>query len=323
MATPGTYAFLDDMNLIGLFDQHYEAALNSNFSLGIGMPMPSNSETEDYGWLGAAPSLEELKSDDISLDGFNKFTYSLRNKEYAKGLLIKEKDRRRDKLGMLDKRIAEFAQKAAEHWDVLTATLLLNGATAGYTSYDGVTYFAATHAESGTNQVNALTSSHVSSLDVTTATAPTADEMAAIIPKVLGKFFLLTDDKGDPMNGNAKSFTILTGSETIWGSTLHALKANNLTSGASNPAVSVVSEGYSFKVVLTPRLSAATSKFYVLRNDSPVKPLILQEEVAIRPSMTDDSSDQFKLYRRYVMSLYTSRAAGYGRWQSAMQCTLS
>jgi len=323
MATVGTYGFLDDKNLIGLFDQHYEGALSANFSAEIGMPMPSDSETEDYGWLGAAPSLDELRGDDIGLDGFNKFTYSLKNKEYAKGLVIKAKDRRRDKLGQISTRVQEFAQKAAEHWDSLTATLLLNGATSGYNSYDGTTFFSAAHAESGTSQVNALTSSHVADLDVTTATAPTADEMAKIIPKVLGKFFLLTDDKGDPINGNAKSFTILCGSEAIWGPTLHALKAYNLTSGASNPVVSVMSDGYKFRVILTPRLSTATSKFYVIRNDSVVKPFILQEEVPITPLMTDESSDQFKLKQRYIMNIYTSRAAGYGRWQSAMQCTLS
>src|SRR5687767_1136266 len=99
MATSGTYAFLDNNNLIGLFDQHYEASLNANFSSGIAMPMTSDSESETYGWLGAAPTLEELKADDVALDGFNKFTYTLTNKEYAKGLLIREKDMRRDKLG--------------------------------------------------------------------------------------------------------------------------------------------------------------------------------------------------------------------------------
>lgn len=323
MATKGTYGFLDDKNLIALFDTHYEAALNRNFSAKLGMPMPSDRETENYGWLGAAPSLEELKGDNISLDGFNKFTYSLRNKEYAKGLLIKEKDRRRDRLGQIDTRINEFAAKTAEHWDSLVATLMLNGATSGNNSYDGVTFFSAVHAESGSSQVNALTSSHVPGLDTASATAPTATEMAAIIPEVVAKFQLLTDDKGDPMNGNARSFTILCGTSAIWAPTLHALKADQLISGASNAVKSVIADGYSFDVLLTPRLSSATSKFYVFRNDSVVKPFILQEEVALDPQMTDENSDQYKLYRRYVMSIYTSRAAGYGRWQSAMQCTLS
>lgn len=319
MATAGTYAVLDNENLIPLFDKHYEAALGANFSANIGMALGSDSETETYGWLGAAPSLDELKSEAITEEGLKQFTYSLRNKEYAKALKFKEKDMRRDKIGQIENRIGEFAEKAAEHWDSLVATLITDNGTA----YDGASFFSTAHAESGSSQVNALTSSHVSGLNVATATAPTASEVAGFLPEVIAKFHLLTDDKGDPINGNARSFKIMCGTAPIWSAFLAALGVQNLTSGATNQVMSVKAIGYTFDLVLTPRLSSVTDKFYIFRTDSRVKPFILQEEVPITPEILGRESDEYKKFRRFVYSIYTSRAAGYGRWQSAMSATLS
>lgn len=319
MASTGTYGVLDNANLIGLFDQMYETALNASWASQLGMVINSDGASETYGWLGAAPSLTELKGETKAEDGFAQFTYTLVNKEYARAIRIADKDLRRDKLGQLQARIGDMAQKAAEHWDSLVASLI----TANGTGYDSQNYFDTDHDESGTNQVNALTASHITTLNVGTATAPTADEMALILPEAVGKFHLLTDDKGDAVNGGARNFMLLCGSAKIFASASHAIQANNLTAGASNPVAGLRASGYSVTPVLTPLLSSATDAFYLFRTDSVVKPFILQEEVALTPAMTDPSGDEYVKYRRRLFSIYTSRAAGYGRWQSAFKLTLS
>jgi phage major head subunit gpT-like protein len=323
MATSGTYAFLDNKNLIGMFDEMYEAQLNSMWARDIGMIVNSNMETETYGWLGGAPVLEELKGEAKTIDGLNKFTYTLRNKEYAVQMLIKELDLRRDKLSMIEKRIGDLSQKAADHWNTLAATLLTNGATSGYNSYDGTTFFSASHSESGTAQKNLVTSSELADLNVGTATAPTPDEAAKVVQALIGHFYTFTDDKGSAINGTAKSFSIYVGTVPLWSAFSTAVSANNLTSGASNPVIGLRASGVTVDVKLIPALSASTDKVYAFRNDSIVKPLILQEEVPLDPQMTDTSSDEYKKFRRFIFSLYTSRAAGYGRWQSAIRATLS
>ena len=316
----GQYAVLDNRNLIGLFDQHYETSLNSSWSRGVATPINSDRELENYAWLGAADSLAVLTGDDKPEKQLNSFTYALRNVEYAVSYRYTEKDLRRDKINQIEARIQEAAQKAAaDHWDALTSTAITTNGNA----YDGVAFFAATHAESGTNQINALTSSHISNLDVATAAVPTADEMAAILPKVIGKFHGFTDDKGDPINGMARNFTLVCGTVDIWAAVSHALTAQNLTSGASNQMQGILSRGYTVTPILNPRLSAQTTKFWMFRNDGPVKAFMHQSEVDIDPQMTDQSSDEYKKYRRFIFSLYASRAVGYGRWQSAIQCTLS
>lgn len=320
MATPtGQYALLDNHNLIGIFDQMYEAEIAGAWATQVGMPMPSDLASETYGWLGAAPSLEEIKGD-VTEEQFAKFSYTLKNVEYGKAIKIAEKDMRRDKLGQIQARIGELASKAADHWNSLCSTLISSNGNA----YDGNAFFATDHDESGTNQVNALTNSHVSALNVSTATAPTANEMADALVGVLGKFYELTDDKGDPINGNARNFIVMAPTAQIWAAAQHAISSDRLSSGEANRVVGLASaEGLSIKCILNPRLVATTDAFWVFRTDGVVKPFLLQEEVALNTAVSGRDNDEWVKFRRYIFSLYTSRAAGYGRWQSAMKATLS
>ena len=320
MPTPnGQYAALDNKNLIGLFDKAYEEQIGGAWATTVGMAMPSDMGTETYGWLGAAPSLEELRGD-MTEEQLANFSYVLKNVEYAKSLKIAEKDMRRDKLGQIQARIGDMASKAADHWDSLLSTLI----TANSSCYDGTPFFGTAHAESGTSQVNALTSAHVAALDVVTAAAPTADEAAKALVGVIGKFYEFVDDKGDPANGAARNFTVVVGTAELWSAFNHANSATQLSSGETNRVAGLKSsKGLNIEIVLNPRLRAHTTKFWVFRTDGVVKAFILQEEVAIDPQVTDKNSDEYKKFRRFLFNIYTSRAAGYGNWKSALQATFS
>lgn len=324
MATPlGQYALLDSNNLKGLFNSMYEAEIAGNWAPTIGNLITSDSASETYGWLGAAPSLDELTGD-MTEDQLSKFSYTLKNVEYAKAIKIAEKDLRRDKLGQIEMRIGEMAQKAQDHWNSLASTLIINGNSSGYTSYDGAKFFDTTHAESGTNQVNALTNSHVAALDITTATAPTATEAAAAVTGVLGKFYELTDDKGDPINGSAKDFVVMVGTAALWAPLNQAIYGQALGAGVGDRVQALTGRnGITIDLVLNPRLSAKTTQMYMFRRDSVVKPFILQEEVGVTPKVSTRDNDEYIKYNRFLFSVYTSRAAGYGRWQSAMMATFS
>lgn len=319
----GTYAFLDNKNLIPLFQTIYEQQLNGLWARDLGTVINSTMGVESYGWLGAAPSLELLTSDDKPEEGFNKFTYTLTNKEYAKAIRIRELDMRRDKVDQITARIGEMADKAADHWNSLTSTLILNGTASGYTAYDGATFFSATHSESGTAQKNLVTASEVAALNTSSTTTLTVVEAADVIQGLIGWQYGFTDDKGDQINGTAKAFTFMVGTANLWGPLSAAVSSMNLTGGQTNPLNGLVSQGVGIKVMLNPALAAHTSNIYVFRTDSRVKPFILQEEVPLDPQVTDTSSDEYKKYRRYLFSIYTSRAVGYARWQSAMKATLS
>lgn len=323
MATSGQYAVLDNNNLKGLFLSIYEEQQAGNWAFDIGMYVPSDRETENYGWLGGSPQLEELRNEAKAEEAFNKFTLNLTNKEYAKAIDFRDIDLRRDKLGMIETRLGEFAQNAQEHWKSLESTLILNGTTSGYTAYDGVVYYSASHLESGTAQKNLLTSSEIGALDTTSTTVPTPDEAAKVLQGMIGWFYSLTDDKGNQINGQAKSFQFQVGTINLWAPLSQAATGMNLASGASNPVAGLLSRGIKVDVVLNPALSALTTNIFAFRTDSATKPFILQEEIGIDAQVLDETSDHYKKFRRRQLSLYTSRAAGYGRWQSALKATLS
>lgn len=314
------YGILDNRNLIGIWDQMYEPALNGLWATKIGSIVQSNKGTETYGWLGAAPGLEPMTADNPTEEQLKPYTYALRNQDYAKALKIAEKDMRRDNLGQIQMRIGEMAQKAAEHWNKLAASVL----TGNPTGYDGVSLFSTAHAESGTNQVNDVSATQVPALDVTTATAPTPVEAAAALNGVIGQFYTLTDDKGDAINGQAKSFTVLAGTTAIWAALNYAANATTFAGGQTNQIQGLTANnGINIDVQLTPLLAGKTDGFYVFRNDGPIRALILQNEVDVEPAVSTKDNDEYIKFRRFLFSIYTSRAVGVARWQSAIRATFS
>jgi len=313
------YGLLDSRNLIGIWDQMYEPALNGVWATQIGSMVDSNMDTESYGWLGAAPGLEVMTADNPTEEQFKQYAYYLKNVEYAKALKIAEKDLRRDKLGQINLRIGEMTEKAAEHWNQLAAAAIV----ANPTGYDGVSLYSTAHPESGTNQSNDVAAGAIPALDVVSATAPTPVEAAAALNAVIGQFYTLTDDKGDPINGQAKDFTVLAGTPAIWSALQYAATATTFAGGQTNQLVGLQANGMKINVLLVPRLSSLTTSFLVFRNDSRVKALFLQNEVDVSPAVSDKTNDEYIKFRRFLFSIYASRAVGVARWQSTIRATFS
>lgn len=318
----GQYSILDNNNLIGIFDRLYEQEVAGDWAPMVGNLLTSDKASETYGWLGAAPSLEELKGD-MTEEQFAQYSYTLRNVEYAKAIKILERDMRRDKVGQIEMRLGDLSRKAQDHWKLLASNLMINGATSGFNSYDGVTFYNAAHLESGTAQKNLLTNSDVGALDVATATAPTATEAQAIVTGLIGKFYEMTDNKGDPINGEARSFVVVVGTADLWAPFNEAIYGR-LASGSENRVQALSGQaGITITLVLNPRLKALTTNVFMFRTDSPVKAFVFQEEVPLEPLVSNKQNDEYIKYRRFIFALYTSRAAGYLRWQSALKATLS
>jgi hypothetical protein len=45
--------------------------------------------------------------------------------------------------------------------------------------------------------------------------------------------------------------------------------------------------------------------------------------VDVSPAVSDRNNDEFIKFRRFLFSIYASRAVGFLRWQSALRCTFS
>ncbi len=316
---------LSSRAIIGRFYQTLEAGFDRSWASRVGMQFTSDQESETYKWLGMSPAMREWV-DGRQAKGLRSNGITIENKEFEATLAIAVKDLRRDKTGQIMVRVDETADRANMHWERLLSILMLNGETG--LCYDGSYFFAADHSEgdSGT-QKNLLTASEVPALNVGTATAPTAAELADAIMGVIGYFYQIVDDQGEPMNGEARNFLVqvpvLT---TWWGSAITAISANLLnkaTGSLDNPMQGVAKQGVNVEVVANPRLNTLTTSFQVFRTDGRAKPFILQEEEAVTMDALAEGSDEEFKNNRHLYGIKASRNVGYGYWQHAMKATLS
>jgi phage major head subunit gpT-like protein len=316
------YSFLNSNDIVADFYPRYEQELTGNWATQVGLMVSADLETENYRFLGQAAGMREWlggRHEQI----LNRFTYTLTNKKYEDTLAIPVDDLRRDKTGQLRIRVGDMAKKAATHWNSLLSTLVTTNGNA----YDGVAFYASTHAESGTSQKNLLTASEVGTLDITTATAPTATEFANALVGVIGWFYNLTDDQGDPANGEAKNFLVQVGTPALWGPALQAITLNNLTNGSvtiSNPLFGMIQgQGINVQVQLNPRLSAVTSSFYVHRTDGAIKPSSSRSEVDLQTQLIGEGSEEEFKNDRHLFGLKAVRTVGYGDWKQSIKATFS
>ena len=229
---------------------------------------------------------------------------------------------RREKLGQIKIRIADLVRREQAHWASLITTLIINNTAC----YDGQTFFYTAHTEGDSgSQSNDLSASDYSSLDIGTAGAPTAAEAQAMVQEVIGHFYTLKDDQGQPINEDANQFTIVCPTPKMYQPILTAVTKMTLTTsgGASvdNPLVGV---GWTPKVVLNSRFTSSEANyFWVLRSGVPMKPFIRQQEGSLVNQILDEESDHYFMEDEILIGLKANRAAGYGFWQYALRALTS
>lgn len=309
------YAVLDNRNIRSAFFKAYSAAEAGSWATSLGLKLDSTSETEIYKWLGSMPLMREWLGGRLE-QGMRDEAYEIRNQIYEATLPVFVEDLWRDKTGQLRARIGELASRAVTHWEKLLSTLIEDNGKC----YDGQDFFSTAHVsgDSGTLK-NLLTATEIPTASVVSATAPTAAELAAILPQIVQYMYSYKDDRGEPINQNAKTFLVMI-PRMFMAAMLAALHSDFLADGISN-ALKAQRE-YTFAMVANPRLTW-TDKLALFRADGQMKPFILQEEKPVSTQVLGAGSDEEFLNRRHMFGIYTSRAVGYGMWQHAARVTLS
>jgi phage major head subunit gpT-like protein len=310
--------------IIGSFYEQLADEWSMSWASKIGwLNSGSNQETETYKWLGNVPKYREWIGGRAA--GHPKVeTYSIRNKLWEQTLEFGIDDLRRDKTGQIQIRIGELAQAGAAFWEDMLTSLM----NANPLAYDASDFFDTDHPvkEStigSTTAKNLLTSSEVSALNVTTATAPTPDEAAKVLQGLVGYFMTFTNDQGHLLNSSARNFTVMVATADLWGPFATAISQQFLTSGASNPVLGLKSMGYNFDIVLNPNLTSATDKVFMYRTDAKLKPFILQEETPPKVTVIGAGSEEEFKNRRHLFGTERIANAGVGLWQYAIRGTLS
>lgn len=304
----------------GRFFERLEGAFDKTWVSKVGMLFNSDQAIETYGWLSQTPAVRQWIGSRLAKQ-LRENRLTIPNLLFESTIGVDVDDMRREKTGQLDIRISGLATRVIDHWDKLVSTFILNGdgATSAL-AYDGQYFFDTDHSEGDSgSQKNLLTNSEVTSLNVSTATAPTAAEMSAAILDSIAYMSGFVDDAGEPVNGNARQFIVMTPT-SLYSSAVAATANQYLANGVTN---TLLNSGFSIQAVANSRLNAWTDKFCIFRTDGDTKPFILQEEIAPEMSIIGPGSETEFRENRYEFGVKASRNVGYGQWQHAVRCTLS
>lgn len=265
--------------------------------------IPSNSDQETYKFLGSLPLMREW-GQGRKARGVRTESYSIANLKYEATMEVDRDELSDDKTGQIKLRVNELAARAASHKDYLASQLLVNGATSGFNSYDGVTFFNAAH-ESGASgsQSNVMTPVAESADDPTTAEFKAA--LKAAIARMLG----FVDDQGQPMALSATGLVCVV-PPTMYLTALEAVSATVISSTSN------VLDGAA-GIIPWPWLDDA-SKWYLLKTDVPVRSVILQDREPIEFGALEADSETGFMREKYLYGVRARYRMTYGYWQHAI-----
>ena len=127
-------------------------SFKASFQGGLGMAnplaervattVPSNTGTEEYGWLGRMAGVREWVGD-RQVNNITSSGYTIKNKDYENTIAVPRNDILDDNLGLYGPLFQEFGMTAAAHKEQLVWPMLDNGFA--NLCFDGQPYFSANH----------------------------------------------------------------------------------------------------------------------------------------------------------------------------------
>lgn len=300
--------------VIGMYYEALATAAGMGWVGAVSNYFGSDQASEQYPWLGMPPALREWIGG-RQAKGLSQNSVSIVNKHFEATLEIALKDLRRDKTGQLKARLAEFAQRGESHFASLLSTLIVNGEST--VCYDGEYFFDTDHAEGSSGTLDNDIQTDISALPAAThgvVTAPSKEEMLQAMLKSISQFFTFKDDKGEPINEDAKAFHFMVPVGLMAASSSALSKTNDMGAGMFTV------DGFTISMSINPRLTAAgwTDQFVTFRTDGSIKPLIRQEETTPVIKVKDENSEYAFDNDAIQLGIDTWRNVGYGRWQGAV-----
>lgn len=279
-------------------------ATEANIVDRLATRVASDSDSEDYAWMGEPPQMDEFV-DELKFTPMSDATYQLQNKTYTSGIAVRRKDLEDEKTGGIAMRIRQLAEVAGRHPNKLLTTALTEGTT--NTGYDGVAFFSASHPARG--QQSATQSNLLTGSGTTTANVQT-DLNAAV--SALANFLA---ENNEPLN-ESFSRLVVVAPPILRKPLLEAVNAGII---AQTSNVQLADLG--FDLIFSPRLTAdSASDFYVGIQDTAVRGLVFQDRVAMEFTAQDnaDADSAFTREEYRYKTRYRARA-GYGLWQKMVK----
>ena len=260
--------------------------------------MPSDSNKEEYDWLGATPPMSEWK-DERQLHGLRPFSYTLTNQDWEATLEIGRNAFHDNKLGHIPKRVESLAASYYKRVVEEVFSKLDYGATG--TAYDATAFFADTRVIGASANIDNLLSG---------AYSGSTAEVRTAVQAAVAAMMLYQDDWGKPLG--LKPDTIVC-APAMYVLIREALKAD--VAGHERAESEFIKN-----IITSPWIDADTLDWYLLCTTEPVKPIIFQDRQKPEVTALDkpDSSEVF--LRKMLMYGVDARfTVGYGDPRTAVK----
>lgn len=143
-------------------------AFNAAFRAGLGQAapqwqqvattVPSNTGSEEYGWLGAFPNMREWLGDRV-INGAKSHGYTIKNRSFEMTVAVPRPAIEDDQYGVYTPMMTEMGRASAAHPDQLVFGLLAAGTSTP--CYDGQYFFDTDHPVTGDDGVTVASQSNI------------------------------------------------------------------------------------------------------------------------------------------------------------------
>lgn len=313
-------SILSSRAIRGMYFLRLEQDLGMGWMDAVSNLFNSDQASETYNFLGSSPGMREWVAG-RQAKGFSGQGLTIINKHYESTIEIAKRDARRDKTSQLQARMAEFADRAQMHWASLLSALLI--AAPSTVCYDGQYYFDTDHSEgaSGTqdNDITCDISTYPAAVHGV-VTNPSVEEMQQSILKGIAQILGFKDDMGEPMNENARAFTVIV-PVGLYLNAIAAVSALTTANLPNNLNPNLIA-GLTVNVQMNARLTW-TDSFAIFRTDSPIKGFIRQTEQELEMKSKAEGSEFEFDNDAWQFGIDAWRGVGYGFWQRACYVTMT
>jgi len=259
----------------------------------------SNAASENYGWLGTAPTMREWTDERVP-KGLIEYEYSITNKHWENSIGVDRDDLADDQYGQINIRVQDLAERAKQHPGKLISEQRVLGTS--QLCYDGQYFYDTDHSEgSSGSQSNILTGTGI---DIT---AIETDLLEARIA-----FRKLKDDRGEPFHLEGLQFLVVAPPD-LEGIFLKLLNAGEIagTTNTLKGAADLQINSY----------LSDTNDWYLDITNRYIKSFILQNRQKIQfDNLTRGSENDF-MRKHWYYGADARYNVGYGLWQMSIKIT--
>ncbi len=252
----------------------------------IATVVPSTTDAETYAWLGDIPGMREWVGD-REIQNLSGSDYTIKNKDFELTVGVPRNSVEDDKIGLYNPSIQMLGESAAMHPDELVYGLLASGFAEK--CYDGKAFFATDHDVAGKSVSNRLT-----------------DKLSADAYKAARAMMLnYKNSKGRSLGLVPDLLVVPPALESAARDILVA----DFVNGTKNTMQGTAD------IHVEPRLTSDTA-WFLLATKRPIKPLIYQQRKKAKfVSITDETSPNVFMSKKFLYGADSRGNAGFGFWQ--------